>query len=192
MKVQHAALLAVAFSGFGVASCTSQGSPAPEPQTGQSSDLLLGADGGMLSVDGGPPCASCIESSCGPELSALETDLMTLRTEARSAFTCAVDSRCLALFVTDRDAGRSAVADCVAGCAEDAGLPPVDAAVSGVRSLATALDSCVTSSCASKCPFVERELAEEDAEAAREASDGGLRPDGATGFRPPPPFFGRR
>jgi hypothetical protein len=198
MRVHRAALLAggVVVSGVAALACTDQTPTTQEPSTGQTSDLLLAADGGSLAgdsggvaEDGGPTCVSCIETTCGSELSALQTELKSLRTETRSTIACVVDSQCLGLFFTDRDGGRTAVSDCIASCAEDAGLPALDAAASDVRSLATALESCVDTSCAASCPGARRD---HDAQAAPPSFDASA-PAFDGGFRPlPPPFFGRR
>lgn len=51
-----------------------------------------------------------------------------------------------------------------------------------------ALESCVAAGCASQCPFVARELAEDS---PRDAGDGGSC-DNADGGTHRPPFFGRR
>ena len=136
---------------------------------GQASQLRTGrADGHLVDplssrrVTPGFPtarifaCPSCIQSSCSDSITALETELKTLRTEARTAFECVVSSHCFAMFSIARDAGvaagRAAVEACVAACDTDAGLPDRDAARSAVMSLARALDQCVDTSCATQCP----------------------------------------
>jgi hypothetical protein len=188
MKMQYApfpaclpCLACLAFSGVAVGACAAQGDGSA---TEQSMDPLLDPDGGPLTADGGHPCAACIQQSCASELTALETELKTLRTEASSAFTCVRDNKCLSLFWTDRDAGgRAAVSACIAACNADAGLPDRDAAVSTVRMLAGALDTCVDSSCAMQCPGAAND---------RDDRDGGFpgRPAFDGSFPPPPSFDG--
>jgi hypothetical protein len=143
-------------------------------------DPLLVGDGGALAADGGNPCAACIQQSCGAELTALETELKTLRTEATTAFTCVRDSNCLSLFWASSDAGpsagRAAVAACIAACDADAGLPARDAARSAVGMLASALDQCVDSSCTAQCPGAANDVDDREA--------------GSSPPLPPPPFDG--
>jgi len=136
--------------------CGQASQPAPGEPTATSLDpLLLPGDAGF--PDSGIfVCPSCIQSSCSDQITALKTELMTLRTEARTAFECVVSSHCFAMFSVARDAGvaagRAAVEACVAACDTDAGLPDRDAARSAVMSLVQALDQCVDTSCATQCP----------------------------------------
>jgi hypothetical protein len=100
-------------------------------------------------------CGQCIKSSCDEQLTALGTELMSIRTAEQSAFACVVHNKCLSLFWADRDAGvaaaKAAVKACIAACDMDAGVPDRDAARSAISSLAEALDACVDTSCASAC-----------------------------------------
>jgi hypothetical protein len=159
MKMQPAVLLAcfLTLVGTVVPGCAgaSTGSGTSE-STAQSIDALLLGGASGIAPDGGNPCVSCVQSACGSEVTALETELTTLRTEAVATFTCVKDSRCFSLFFVNRDAGRAAagaaVQACIAGCEADAGLPSREAAASAISGLAGALDMCIDSSCASQCP----------------------------------------
>src|SRR5579859_6046862 len=98
--------------------CGQASQPAPGEPTATSLDpLLLPGDAG-LPDSGIFACPSCIQSSCAGSLSALKAELMTLQTEARTAFECVVSSHCFAMFSIARDAGaaagRAAVEACVA------------------------------------------------------------------------------
>lgn len=163
MKTKHSASLAggVLLLGSVVTACAGPGPGSTSEPSGQSLDALLGGDGG-LSVDGGNPCAACIQTSCSTELTVLETELKTLKAEATSAYACVRDSKCLSLFWVDRDAGKAAasaaVSSCIAACEADAGLPAPDAALSAVRAAGSALDACVDQSCASQCPGAANDL----------------------------------
>jgi hypothetical protein len=197
MKMQRAAFLAscLAFSSSAVAACSNQGDSSA---TEQSLDPLLGGDGGPLSADGGNPCAVCIQQSCGAQLTALETELKTLGTAAATAFTCVRDNKCLSMFWTHRDGGRAAASACVAACDAESGLPDRDAARGAVSSLATALDQCVDSSCASQCPGAANDPDDRDGGFPPPfVSDGSFPPhcdagfphfEGGFGFPPPPPL----
>ncbi len=155
--VVGAGLSVLAMAGCGQASQA----PAPEP-TATSLDPLL------FSSDAGFPdsaifaCPSCIMSSCSDSIAALETELKTLRSEARTAFQCVASSHCFAMFSVARDAGaaagRAAVEACVAACDADAGLPERDAARSAVMALVQAVDQCVDTSCAAQCPGAGKDL----------------------------------
>jgi hypothetical protein len=148
----------LAYTGAALAGCSARGDGPFDPSTtGQSTDPLLAGAGGALSADGGHPCATCIQQSCGAELTAIETELKTLGTQASSAFTCVRDDKCLSPFMAGHDAGvgaaRAAVSACIAACEADAGTDR-DAAASAVASLSQALGQCVASSCATQCPAV--------------------------------------
>jgi hypothetical protein len=146
----------VALSGLGIAGC---GNGASEGWTGTSLDPLLVGDGGAgaFSRDGGEnACAACIQQSCDSELTALEAELKTLRSEAMSAFTCVKNDSCMSLFWSDAGAGgKAAVSACIESCDTSAGLPSRDAAKSDISPLAQALETCVQSSCSSTCPAMQ-------------------------------------
>jgi hypothetical protein len=155
--VVGAGLTVLAIAGCGQASQ----SPAPEPTSNSLDPLLFSGDAGF--PDSAVfACPSCIQSSCSNSITALETELKTLRTEARTAFQCVVSSHCFAMFSIARDAGaaagRAAVEACVAACDADAGLPDRDAARSAVMALVQAVDSCVDTSCATQCPGAANDL----------------------------------
>ena len=144
----------------GSAACSSGGTVSPaENSAGQSLDaLLLGGDGGIgRDRDAAkPPCLACIESGCGTQITAIETEVTSLRTEAKDAFACVRDNACFSLFFTDRDAGHAAadtaVKACLTSCESEAGLPSREAAMKTIEGLASALDMCIDSSCQSQCP----------------------------------------
>ncbi len=90
---------------------------------------------------------------------------------------------------------------CIAACEADAGLPARDAAANAVGSLASALDTCVDTSCASQCPGAANDLDDRDG-VLPFAFDGSFpHCDGGSPFSPPSfgdaggfafPFGGRR
>jgi hypothetical protein len=145
-----------------MAGCGQASQPTGEPSANVLDPLI------SLPRDAGFPdsgifaCPACIQSSCSGDVTALETELQSLRTEARTAFECVVSSHCFAAFSIARDAGvaagRAAVEACVAACDTDAGLPDRDAAKSAVMSLAEALDTCVDTSCTAQCPGAAKDL----------------------------------
>lgn len=145
-----------------MAGCGQASQPAGEPTASSLDPLLLPSGDAGFPDSGVFACPACIQSSCGDQITGLETELKTLRTEARTAFECVVSSHCFAMFAVARDAGaaagRAAVEACVAACDSDAGLPDRDAARSAVMSLAEALDQCVDSSCTAQCPGAGRDL----------------------------------
>jgi hypothetical protein len=180
MKMQLVVALAGCFAltGATITACTQESAPTTsEPLSGQALDqLLLAADGGPLSVDGGNSCATCIQRSCGSELTALGTELQTLHSQEVATFTCVRNSMCLSLYWTDRDAGasaaRAAVTACIGACLVDSGLPGQDAAIGEVSALAGALDTCVDSSCTSQCPGAANDHDDRDGSPPRPLFDG--------------------
>jgi hypothetical protein len=131
-----------AFSGFG--------------QGGGFDPLLMGSDGGF-----GGACATCIESSCSSQLSALEGELKALHSATHAAFGCVQANKCLSLFWEAGDGGKAAAKEavlaCIAACDAEAGLPDIDAAEGDLAGLTEALQSCVESSCAASCPFANQD-----------------------------------
>ena len=178
MTIHRFAILATWFGSvsLGLAACSGQGEKATE----RSLDPLLAGDSGTLSPDVESPCATCIQQSCGSDLTALESELKQLRMQESSAFACVRDGKCLSLFWANRDAGvaagRMAVEACIASCDADSGLLSRDAAGSATSSLADRLDQCVDSSCVPQCPGAARDRDDRDAGAApppTPAFDGG-------------------
>lgn len=164
MKLQPAVLFSASLglTGIVTAACAQgSGSTTNEPPSGQVLDPLLAA------ADGGNQCSACIASSCGSPLSALESELQALHAEQRAALDCVRSSRCLSLYWAQLDSGamaaRGAVRACIAGCVTDSGLPAPDAALGTVGSLATNLDRCIDTSCASPCPGAGSDRDEQDA-----------------------------
>jgi hypothetical protein len=171
VKFQPAVLFAtcLALTGNVISACAQDsGSAKNEPPSGQIVDPLLAA------ADGGNQCTSCIASSCGPQLSALESELQTLRAEEKAMLDCVRSSRCLSLYWTQRDSGavvaRAPVKACIAGCITDSGLPAPDTALGTVGSLGTQLDRCVDTACTSQCPGAGSD--HDDQDGAAPALDG--------------------
>jgi hypothetical protein len=180
---------ALGFSVTGIAACAN--GVGTEGQIGQSLDPLLVGDGGVGAVarDGGEnACPSCIQQSCNSQLTALETELQSLRSEAMSAFTCVRNDSCLSLYWNDAGTGgTAAVGACIASCDADAGLPDRDAARSEISSVADSLEQCVQSSCSSECPAA---AAHGDGGFVPPRFDGGFTPPHFDGGFTPPPFGG--
>jgi hypothetical protein len=149
-------LLSASGLGMVLLACSGQGGDAGG--VGQSVDPLLGGgDGGAANS-----CVSCIESSCGSQLAALEAELKTIHTATEAAFTCVQNNGCLSLFWSDvHDAGpagaEQAVSACIAACDAAAGVPDRDAAESDLMSLTDALKTCVDTSCATVCPGADHD-----------------------------------
>jgi hypothetical protein len=128
-----------------------------ENAAGQSLEaLLMGGDAGVGA--GGGSCITCVQGSCGTQVGALKGELTSLRVEATDAFACIRDDRCFSLFFSDRDrdggrgSAQAAVKACLASCETEAGLPSRESATTTLDALASALDMCIDSSCASQCP----------------------------------------
>jgi hypothetical protein len=170
---RSAGLVTFAFLGIALIACSSAGEGAGSTssafsgfgQGGGFDPLLMGSDGGF-----GGACASCIESSCSSQLSALEGELHALHSATHAAFACVQANKCLSLFWEADDGGKAAAKEavlaCIAACDAEAGLPDVDAAEGELATLADSLQGCVETSCAASCPFADQD---------------------AGGVKPPPP-----
>src|SRR5271166_5563298 len=87
------------------AGCGQANQTGGEPTAASLDPLVLPSGDAGLPDSGIFACPSCIQSSCGSSLTALETELTSLRSEARSAFACVMSSHCFAMFSIARDAG---------------------------------------------------------------------------------------
>lgn len=160
-------VLAVGCLGVVLSACSGQGDGAASASQSSVAGFGSGGGGGLdplfIGADGGAdmPCVACIESSCSTQLSALEGELKAIEQATQAAFKCVEQNKCFSLFWNDHDAGagsgQSAVEACVAACEADAGVSDRDAAEGELMTLTQALESCVSTSCASSCPGADHD-----------------------------------
>jgi uncharacterized membrane protein YgcG len=156
MRTYSISTLTAAIACVGIALVACAGSDDPQPPVSVNA-LFSGVDGGGSAG----PCITCIETSCPVQVTALETELTSVRAARHDAFECVRDSDCFASYWRDaRDAGpaaaHAAVQQCIAACEAEAGVDH-DADVGDFLSLAEALETCVETSCSAQCPGADHD-----------------------------------